>query len=349
MTADHCGAPVPTPTVHVGVDVGGTRTKVTALGADGVTLAVRTVPTAPGLATDIGEFVAALVADVATEPPVQAAGGVRACGVVVPGIVDEAKGVGIYAANLGWRDLDIRTAVGLATGLPVAVGHDVRAGLVAEARFGAVAGAEDALFMPIGTGIAAAMMVEGRLLTARGWAGEIGHAVVRPGGPLCGCGARGCFEAVASAAAIARTYAGLSGRTVTGADVAALVESGDVVAGRVWADAVDVVAEVVSLIAAATGIRLVVIGGGLANAGATLLDPLTAALEFRRSIVAPPTVVRAALGDRAGSLGAAILAESAGAPAPEVRRGRADGGSTDGAAGAVSGSAAVPDPLSRRP
>jgi len=298
--------------VHVGIDIGGTRTKVAALDAEGAVVATRTTPTGEDLTTRIGPFVAGLVADLAAEPAVVAAGGVRACGVVVPGIVDEATGVAVYAANLGWRDLDIATAVAQATGLPVAVGHDVRAGLVAEARYGAAVGAADALFMPIGTGIAAAMMIEGRVVTARGWAGEIGHAVLRPGGPACGCGASGCFEAIASASAIAKAYAAASGRAATAAEVAALVEAGDPVASGVWSAAVEVVAEVVSLIAAATGIRLVVVGGGLANAGATLFEPLERALEARRSIVPPPRLAAALLGDRAGSIGAAILAERAG-------------------------------------
>lgn len=295
--------------VTVGVDVGGTRTKVTALdGADAV-LADRTVPTPADLRLRFGEVVGGLVRAVAAE-----VGGAGACGVVVPGIVDEAAGVGRYAANLGWCDLPIRDLTSAATGLVTAVGHDVRAGLLAEARFGAARGADHVMFLPIGTGIAGALMVDGRVLSGSGWAGEIGHAVVEPGGPECGCGARGCLEAIASATAVARAYAVQSGDVtgVTAQDVADRVVSGaDPVATAVWGRAVAAVATAVSIVAAATGVRLVVVGGGLSNAREVLLEPLRAGLEARASVVVAPSIVRAELGDRAGSIGAALLARAA--------------------------------------
>ncbi len=297
--------------VHAGIDIGGTRTKAAAVTAGGEVLASLVVGTPTDLGGRLGAFTGDIVARLQGEAQVQAAGGVRACGVAVPGIVDEAAGVARYAANLGWHDLDVVTAVRAGTGLPVALGHDVRTGLLAEARWGAAAGTDDVLFVPLGTGIAGALMVDGRVLTARGWAGELGHAVVRPGGPVCGCGARGCLEAVASASAIARSYTAASGGSATAADVARLVEAGDRVATAVWQEAVDALAEVIAVVVAATGVRLVVVGGGLANSGDTLLVPLAEALADRRSVIETPRLVRASLGDRAGSLGAAILAEAA--------------------------------------
>jgi len=93
-------------------------------------------------------------------------------------------------------------------GLPVVVGHDVRTGGVAEAVLGAGRGAGDFLFLPIGTGVSAALMIDGRAYTGTtGGTGEIGHIVVRPGGEPCACGQHGCLEAYASASAISRRYA----------------------------------------------------------------------------------------------------------------------------------------------
>ena len=125
----------------------------------------------------------------------------------MPGLVDDARGVAVFSANLGWHDLDVVSPLESALGIPMALGHDVRAGLLAEARWGAARGTDHAMFVPLGTGIAGALMVDGRVLHADGSAGELGHVVVEPGGPVCGCGARGCLEAVSSASAVERAYA----------------------------------------------------------------------------------------------------------------------------------------------
>jgi glucokinase len=218
--------------------------------------------------------------------------------------------VAVFSANLGWRDLDVVSPLESALGIPVALGHDVRAGLLAEARWGAARGADHAMFVPLGTGIAGALMVDGRVLHAGGYAGELGHVVVEPGGPVCGCGARGCLEAVSSASAVERAYAHRLGlaEQVSAKEIAALVAQGDPDAVAVWHHAVAALARAVVMAVTLTGVDLVLVGGGLAQSGDLLLEPLrrdvAGALTFQR----PPTLARAALGDRAGCLGAACLA-----------------------------------------
>lgn len=295
------------------VDVGGTRVKAALVDRAGEELVSTTTPTPldlgrPGaLVAAVLDTVAALTADAdRLGLQVQLFG----CGVVVPGVVDDARGVAVMSANLGWRDLDVVAPLEAALGVPVALGHDVRAGLVAEVRLGAAQGAENALFVPLGTGIAGALMVDGRVLHGGGYAGELGHVQVEPDGPRCGCGALGCLEAVSSAAAIERAYAdrlGLSERV--GADVvAALVAEGDADATAVWDHAVGALARALVMAVTLTGIDLVLVGGGLAQSGEVLLEPLrretAGALTFQRV----PRMQRAALGDRAGCLGAACLA-----------------------------------------
>ncbi|MCX4683349.1 ROK family protein [Kitasatospora purpeofusca] len=138
---------------------------------------------------------------------------VDAVGLAVPDIVDETTGTGIYSATIGWWHVPFRDLVAERTGLPVVVTHDVRAGDVAEVRRGAGRGEERFLFVPVGTSIAAAVMTGGRAEPgAHHRAGEIGHLVVCPGGEPRACGARGCAETYASAAAVARRYTEATGR-----------------------------------------------------------------------------------------------------------------------------------------
>ncbi|WP_411080027.1 ROK family protein [Streptomyces sp. cmx-18-6] len=234
-----------------------------------------------------------------------------AAGVVVPGIVDAGKGIAVYSANLGWRDLPLRDLLGERLGgIPVALGHDVRTGGLAEGRIGAGRGTDRFLFVPLGTGIAGAIGIAGEIEAgAHGDAGEIGHIVVRPDGPDCSCGQRGCLETLASASAVSRAWAAASGDPeADAADCAKAVESGDPAAIRVWLDAVDALAA--GLVTALTLLdpRTLIIGGGLAEAGETLFTPLRAAVEERVTFQKLPHIVPAALGDTAGCLGAGLLA-----------------------------------------
>ncbi|WP_242570074.1 ROK family protein [Streptomyces sp. NP-1717] len=234
-----------------------------------------------------------------------------AAGVAVPGIVDAERGIALYAANLGWRDLPLRDLLAARLGgVPVALGHDVRTGGLAEGRIGAGKGSDRFFFVPLGTGIAGAIGIDGAIEAgAHGYAGEIGHVVVRPDGPVCGCGQTGCMETLASAAAVTRAWAAASGDPeADAADCAKAVASGDPRARAVWADAVDALAA--GLVTALTLLdpRRLIIGGGLAEAGETLFTPLRAAVEERVTFQKLPEIVPAALGDTAGCLGAGLLA-----------------------------------------
>ncbi|MFC8347636.1 ROK family protein [Streptomyces sp. NPDC057280] len=233
-----------------------------------------------------------------------------AAGVAVPGIVDAERGVAVYAANLGWRDVPLRALLTERLGTPVALGHDVRTGGLAEGRIGAGQGADRFFFVPLGTGIAGAIGIGGRVEAgAHGFAGEIGHIVVRPGGTPCPCGQAGCLERYASAAAVSDAWAAATGDPEAGAaDCAKAVESGDARARDVWQNAVDALAD--GLVTALTLLdpSTLIIGGGLAEAGETLFTPLRDAIRQRITFQKLPSVVPAALGDTAGCLGAGLLA-----------------------------------------
>jgi glucokinase len=233
-----------------------------------------------------------------------------AAGIAVPGIVDEERGIAAYAANLGWRDVPLRALLAERLGVPVALGHDVRTGGLAEGRIGAGKGADRFLFVPLGTGIAGAIGIDGRVEAgAHGFAGEIGHIVVRPRGTPCPCGQHGCLERYASASAVSEAWAAACGDAdADAADCAKAVASGDPKAARVWQEAVDALAD--GLVTALTLLdpRTLIIGGGLAEAGEVLFSPLRDAVRRRVTFQKLPAIVPAALGDTAGCLGAGLLA-----------------------------------------
>ncbi|WP_203997715.1 ROK family protein [Micromonospora lutea] len=310
--------------VAVALDVGGTGMKCALVSADGVVRHAERHPTDAGRGPDaVVETILAVAEGLAGKAR---ADGLtpNALGIVVPGVVDEARGVAVWSANVGFRDVPLRDLAFTRLGLPTALGHDVRAGGLAEARLGAGRDGGHVLFVAIGTGIAAAHVVAGSAATgAHGAAGELGHILVRPDGPACGCGRPGCLEAIASASAVARRYAELvgaasdggsaqapaPGRTmVTAADVAARAAAGEQVATRVWREAVEALADGLATGQALFDVETIVLGGGLAQAGAGLFDPLRAALRDRLTFHREPRLVPAVLGDEAGCLGAALLA-----------------------------------------
>lgn len=296
----------------IALDVGGTGMKAALVGADGALLYEARRATGRERGPDaIVETILDFAVDLRAHGIAHFGESAVAAGVAVPGIVDAERGMALYAANLGWRDVPLRDLLGARLGgVPVALGHDVRTGGLAEGRIGAGKGSDRFFFVPLGTGIAGAIGIDGTIEAgAHGYAGEIGHVVVRPDGPVCGCGQTGCMETLASAAAVTRAWAAASGDPeADAADCAKAVASGDPRAAAVWADAVDALAA--GLVTALTLLdpRRLIIGGGLAEAGETLFTPLRAAVEERVTFQKLPEIVPAALGDTAGCLGAGLLA-----------------------------------------
>ncbi|GAA2958876.1 ROK family protein [Streptomyces enissocaesilis] len=296
----------------IALDVGGTGMKAALVGADGTLLHEARRATGRERGPEaVVEAITGFAAELRAYGEERYAERASAAGVAVPGIVDAENGIAVYAANLGWRDVPLRALLGeKLRGVPVALGHDVRTGGLAEGRIGAGRDADRFLFVPLGTGIAGAIGINGVIEAgAHGCAGEIGHIVVRPGGILCGCGRRGCLERFASASAVSAAWAAASGDPdADAADCAKAVESGDPRAREVWREAVDALAD--GLVTALTLLdpRTLIIGGGLAEAGETLFTPLRAAVAERVTFQKLPTIVPAALGDTAGCLGAGLLA-----------------------------------------
>ncbi|MFI6595636.1 ROK family protein [Nonomuraea sp. NPDC050536] len=291
-------------TCVVAIDVGGTSMKGGLVARDGTILHEERRPTPRAEGPDrviaaIGAFVADLVAG--GEPV--------AVGLAVPGLVTPERAV--FAAAFGWRD--VPAAAFADVDLPVALGHDVRSAGEAELAHGLVHGlvhgegrdgdGRHVLFLPIGTGIAGAVVLSGGLYGgAAGWAGQIGHIPVWPDGRACGCGQRGCLGQYASASAIAARCGESSA-----ADVVRRMREGDPEAARVWAEAVEALAIALATYTLVADPALIVIGGGLSLAGEALLTPLRSRLAARLAFRAAPELRVSRLGMRAGMLGAALL------------------------------------------
>jgi glucokinase len=308
----------PTGPLAIGVDVGGTKTAVVVTDERDRLFAERTVPTErAGLADQLITLVRGTVEDL--DAP---AARVMAVGLAVPGHVDRRRGTVRLAVNLSEGEMQLAALVREGTGLPTVVEHDVRA---AAAWLYDRDRTPNLAYLSVGTGIAAGLVVGGRLVEgATGLAGEVGHVVADPNGPICTCGLRGCLEAVAAGPAIARLF--LERSTAAGTDVRQDVAAGwvfeaathrDPIANEVVATVAAHLARAVRALVLGFGVERVVIGGGVAGAGEALLQPILHAIDEERRVSA---LVDAAMSTitiellspdlNAGARGAAAIARS---------------------------------------
>lgn len=204
-----------------------------------------------------------------------------------------------------------RERVGEAFGMEVELANDADLGAIAEREFGAHSGADDLIFVKIGTGIGSGMVIDGRLHRGSfGIAGELGHVQVEPSGTLCVCGNRGCLETLASVRVMAQALSAAFGRPVTTSDIVREAVAGDPATRRVVGDAGTAVGRTIANVCNLLAPSVVVIGGPLAEVGDVLLDPVRDG--FRRfalhALVEATTITGTSLGARAEVLGALTLA-----------------------------------------
>ena len=248
-------------------------------------------------------------------------------GIGCPGILDLDKGIMHDAPNLGWKDVRLKDLLEKELGCPVQVLNDVDAGVYGEYRFGAARGAHCAVGVFPGTGIGGGCVYEGRILRGRkSSCMEIGHIQVLPEGPLCGCGRKGCLEAVASrlviaAAAAAAGYRGQAPRLVAdaGTDLANIrsgalaraIKGGDTAVEQIVRQAAKHIGVAVGNVVNLLAPDIVVLGGGLVEAMSDLfLEEVTKAASKQglASMTDSLKIVAAKLGDDATAAGAAAWA-----------------------------------------
>lgn len=304
--------------VAVGLDIGGTKIAGMLVADSGAVLQSSTAPTPVG-AEETMETVLRVVEDLG--------GGraVAAIGVGIAGMVEFPAGVLRSAPNLAWDDLPIRAVIEGKTGLPCLVDNDANAAGWGEFRHGASQGFRHVLTITVGTGIGGAIIADGALLRgAHGFGAEIGHIIVEPGGPACGCGNLGCWEQVASGRALDRLGADAAradpsamiarlaaGSPVTGHHVVEAAKKGDEKAVGIIATVGRRLGEGIAGLVNVLDPEIVVVGGGAAAIGERLLGPARDA--FRDAVEAPDrrpevAIIPAMLGNDAGAIGAAVLA-----------------------------------------
>ena len=309
--------------IAIGVDAGGTKVAglLVDVGAGGVILDRRVVETPAEDAEASTRTIVAVARDL-----MGGRSDVRAVGVGAAGMVD-LNGVMRFAPNVAWREFPLRERVERGVGVRTLVDNDANAAAWGEFLFGAGREVADMLLVTVGTGIGGGIVSGGKLHRgAHGLAAEIGHIIVEPGGPRCGCGNLGCWEQVASGRAIGRLgkqaardhpesllteLAGGDPGAVDGPLVTRAAEDGDPVARHVLAEVGRRLGEGIAGLVNILDPELVVVGGGVIEAGELVLEP--ARVSFLEAVEAPehrPAValVAAEMGNDAGAVGAAALA-----------------------------------------
>jgi glucokinase len=307
--------------VAVGVDAGGTKVLGVLADGTGRVLDRRLVETPAADAEASAAAIVTMARDL-----MAGLDGVAGVGVGAAGLVDR-RGVMRFAPNVAWREFPLADRIRDGVGVPVVIENDANVAAWGEFRFGAGRGSKDMLLVTVGTGIGGGIVAGGRLFRgANGFAAEIGHIIVEPGGPRCGCGNRGCWEQVASGRAIDRLgrqaatehpesliarAAVADPALALGPIVTQAAQQGDPLAVHVLADVGRRLGEGIAGLVNVLDPDVVVVGGGAIVAGDLLLDPARSA--FVEAVEAPdhrPEVpIRAAeLGVDAGAVGAADLA-----------------------------------------
>lgn len=315
----------------IGVDIGGTKIAVGVVDEHGSIVAKTKRKTKPQDPASIDAAIADAVAELAAEHEF------HAVGLAAAGFVSSDQEHVLFAPNIAWRDYPLAEKVSALIGrddVAVVVENDANAAGWAEFAFGAAREATNMVLLTIGTGLGAAMVVDGKLVRgAFGFAAELGHLRVVPGGHPCGCGLRGCWEQYASGSALTREarraaverqvraaalldLAGGDAAAVTGPMVTEVAIAGDELGVELLSELGRWIGEGSASLAAALDPELFVIGGGVIAAGDLLLTPAREAYEENlparghRPIV---PIVAAEMGNDAGIVGAADLARIAAA------------------------------------
>jgi N-acetylglucosamine repressor len=243
----------------------------------------------------------------------------QAAGVTVPGLVDQGGGEVTLAPNLNWSGVPMRALAQDALGIPVVVNNVTNAGAIAEGRVGAARGVRSFVWVYVGSGIGAGIMIDGQLFHGhRGFSGEIGHCPLVSDGPQCSCGLRGCLEVLASGQAIARAAdeAVARGEATLLANaerrdaltVANAARAGDEVARRILINAGEYLGIGISFLMNVLNPEMVVLGGAVTEALEPVVAPLRTSVERHTLKSEAVKIVASSLGDSAPLIGSVLAA-----------------------------------------
>jgi glucokinase len=304
----------------IGIDIGGTSVRAAVIGSDlQIKASVRDLT--PHSERETEDLLVTLITKLAATQQVSAVG------LAIAGFLSRDQRKVMFAPHLAWRDADVPERISPRVNLPVVMDHDVNSAAWAEYQHGASAGAPIGLLIALGTGIGAGLIIDGEIYRgAHGVAPELGHLTVVPNGRPCACGKKGCWERYCSGTALAQTardlmatgdapilrqLSGDDPSAVTGTMVAIAATEGDPAALAAMDELGHWLAMGLALVTDVLDPEVIVVGGGVASAAGMFL-PL-AVSEFAGLITGAghrpvPRVELARFGDRAGIIGAALLA-----------------------------------------
>jgi len=311
--------------MYIGIDLGGTNIAAAIVDAGGEITKRAGLPTnANGGARSVTDGLAhvckELIGDSAEEP--------LSIGIGVPGAVNDAAGVVVFTPNLPLSGINITRELQERFKCQIRLGNDANCAALGEVVAGGAKGAQDVVFITLGTGVGGGVVLNGRLHTGvNGAAGELGHTVIIAGGRTCGCGRKGCWETYASASGLIRTATEIMGtrldslmwelcggivEKINGRTVFDAFRAGDDAAQITVGQYIEHLAVGIANIINILEPEMFCIGGGISNAWDCLEGPLQAAVDAEKfsrfSMQMPQTkIVRAQLGNDAGIIGAAAL------------------------------------------
>lgn len=308
----------------IGIDLGGTDIKAGLVSATGELSCQVVLPTHVDAGPKaVASRIAEATREVLAKAEEQRTTDIIGIGLGAPGLIIAETGVVHFSPNFpGWTDIplvdDVKKALGIQS-LPVFMDNDVNAMTLGELRHGAGVGYQSIVALTLGTGVGGGVVIDGQVYHgSRNTAGELGHTVVEPNGRYCGCGNQGCLEAYAGAKNIVeRTQEKIAAGSntkltseLTPKRIAAAAHAGDSLAVEIFAETGVYIGIALTSIAHILNPEVAIIGGGIAEAGESLLfEPIRN--EFTRRAMDIPgmmKVVPATLGNRAGIVGAAMLA-----------------------------------------
>jgi len=310
---------------YLGIDLGGTDIKAGVIDEEFNIIAKHVIPTKPKRTAD--EIIADMAA--AGKTAVENAGlteeDIIHVGVGVPGTVNSKTNVVVLTPNVGWRNIDFIPLFNKYWDIPVFLGNDADAAALAEVFAGAARGYDNAIVLTLGTGVGGGFVFDKKIFTGCGFGTEPGHIIIVVDGEPCGCGARGCLESYASVTALIREaklimteYPDSLLHELCGRDVSRVngklifdaVKKDDTAAKKIVADYVKYLGAGIASLCNALRPQVVILGGGVCNAGEPLfgpLDEIVQSLIFVTEEGEIPPILRATLGNDAGIIGAALF------------------------------------------
>ena len=312
---------------RIGVDVGGTNVKIALVSDEGKIIYSNSIPTRAEMGYEytvnsMKEAIRELLKETKLE-----AKDIEGMGFGFPGQIDCQKGIVRLAPNIpGWVNVPIAEIMEKEFGISTRVDNDVRTAALGELNYGAGIGCQNMVCITVGTGIGSGLVINGKLVRgASNAAGELGHIKLNmEGGPLCGCGDRGCLEAYASGPSIvamaeeyirggkSTRYRELANPEITPYIVSVAAQEGDPVARQIFRIMGEYIGMGLTSVVNLLNPEKIIIGGGVAAAGDLLFDPIKETIAKRAMTIQKEAVeiVPAQLGNNAGVIGASLLINS---------------------------------------